>query len=1112
MREGDSLPLPSITVTPDNLSDKGLLWRVSDTSLLLLRPDFILAKSQGSATLTAKLRSDSAKTFVIQIAISSKGGVKDTIPVPAKDTTPPNKPLVQSPASSATAQPTWTWSSGGGGAGVYRFSLDVDSFPKPESMVTSYTPSTNLGDGVHTLYVQERDSAGNWSSSGKSAILISVLQPGAPKVQVTPSGITNNAKPVWSWSGSDGSGFQFRLDSNSFVDMTTTVSDTAFTPPTGLSEGLHTLYVREKSSANLFSAVGNASVTVDLTPPVPPQVHGTSPTNITPKWTWSGGGGAGIFRYRLADSLFTSSDKEVPDTSFALSSATSGANYTLYVQERDLAGNWSGAGSKSIHYDLTQPVVSILSPQASGTYYTSSNVTLSGTATGPQTISKVTYRIGTGSPSNATFTAPNWSIPAMVLPEGVLTQVTVSAVDNLGNSGEATLSLFLDATAPTAPTLTTVPNASISILKASFGWNPGGDGANGSGLNGHYRYNVNGGPWKDTTATLLLDLPLQLGDNIFNVQEQDRALLWSASAARSVIVDTTAPILTLASHANPATITSLTITLAGQVKDSGGTGVASMVVSGQASGSGTVTVTGATWTTAALTLSAGANTLRVTATDQVGNSRILPVQITANLPASVVLITNPSDSLTITRLDTIRVSYTIDGTAGNKLFNIAKDSIYRLVVASPPNASGNISRDTVKVTRDATPPQAPNLTPGRNPTNDSAVWTWTSKGDNAGGAGMRSPNWYRYSLNNGSTWTETSLTRYKATTEGSYTLIAQEQDKAGNWSASSQEQTIVVDKTPPTVAILTRNNYITNRSQVLIRYTVNSVEASPVVCTLTKADQSNTCSASSTDAAGNVGSASITVWYRPNTWFFTANGTGPGTSWDSATSDLNILKLSGMDGKELWFATGQYPMLPTTVSYTLLGGFDASSFPYTTTSRNKTGTVFNGHQQVTSPVVRIDGVLISGDFYSYVANRLQLDDVRIAPPDTVDVGLSLGGDSNIVNNLTITGGYFRSSALDIGYTTAILTGGSISNNSLPDNVAAILIWNSVVNLHGNLNISGNKTPSDSHPVQISVGNSGGVSELNVGGNVILSCYDRDKLGIGDVSAGGEPILNCGVGL
>src|SRR5690606_5003875 len=163
-----------------------------------------------------------------------------------------------------------------------------------------------------------------------------------------------------------------------------------------------------------------------------------------------------------------------------------------------------------------------------------------------------------------------------------------------------------------------------------------------------------------------------------------------------------------------------------------------------------VSVSGSTWTTAALTLKSGANTLLLTATDTVENIRTLSVTVNVSLPAPVVVITNPADSLTVTNQSSWMVSYTIDGGATQtQTFTLAKDGVYRLEVASPPNASGNIGRDTVKVTRDATAPLTPNVPAPVSPTRLNAIWNWTSQGDNTGGAGMRSPALYRFSLNNG---------------------------------------------------------------------------------------------------------------------------------------------------------------------------------------------------------------------------------------------------------------------------------------------------------------------------------------------------------------------------
>ena len=86
------------------------------------------------------------------------------------DNAAPDIPSVSVDSVSYTYRPTWTWSGGGGGTGEYRYKLndsDLSSLAT-ETATTSFTPSFDLPEGNHTLYVQERDSAGNWSNSGSA--------------------------------------------------------------------------------------------------------------------------------------------------------------------------------------------------------------------------------------------------------------------------------------------------------------------------------------------------------------------------------------------------------------------------------------------------------------------------------------------------------------------------------------------------------------------------------------------------------------------------------------------------------------------------------------------------------------------------------------------------------------------------------------------------------------------------------------------------------------------------------------------------------------------------------------------------------------------------------
>jgi hypothetical protein len=89
------------------------------------------------------------------------------------DNTAPNAPTVSGPMSTSHRKPTWIWMTGGGN-GTYRYKLDNNDLTSgaTETTATSFAPGTDLSLGLHTLYVQERDAAGNWSSSGSFAIRI----------------------------------------------------------------------------------------------------------------------------------------------------------------------------------------------------------------------------------------------------------------------------------------------------------------------------------------------------------------------------------------------------------------------------------------------------------------------------------------------------------------------------------------------------------------------------------------------------------------------------------------------------------------------------------------------------------------------------------------------------------------------------------------------------------------------------------------------------------------------------------------------------------------------------------------------------------------------------
>lgn len=295
------------------------------------------------------------------------------------DTTPPLKPIVKGPARMASKAPTWTWSTGGGGgSGNYKYWLDVDDAALgKETRDTTFTPPTELSEALHTLFVSERDAAGNWSPAGRFALYVDISGPTAPKVSTALASPTNVRKPKWTWAtgGNGGAGaYQYKLDNSSLNTGATQTTDTSFTPATNLAHGTHTLYVQEKDSAGNWSASGSASISIDTIAPDGPKVTSivVSPTNNTqPTWNWASGGngGKGFYRYKVGDTLWTSGGTQGTAITYTPTATLAEGARTLFVEEQDSAGNWSATGSLALTIDVTPPAA----PKMDSTSYSPLN-------------------------------------------------------------------------------------------------------------------------------------------------------------------------------------------------------------------------------------------------------------------------------------------------------------------------------------------------------------------------------------------------------------------------------------------------------------------------------------------------------------------------------------------------------------------------------------------------------------------------------------------------------------------------------------------------------------------------------------------------------------------
>ena len=142
-----------------------------------------------------------------------------------------------------------------------------------------------------------------------------------------------------------------------------------------------------------------------------------------------------------------------------------------------------------------------------------------------------------------------------------------------------------------------------------------------------------------------------------------RSFVWTVTGAAS---DTTAPALTITSHTSGQTLTTQNATISGTASGSGrgGNGITTVMVNGLAATGATASGSGTANWSRAVTLSSGANTISVEATDGAGNVSMQQITLTANLPITPVTGATLTPSLASPRNAGTQITLTASGSGG----------------------------------------------------------------------------------------------------------------------------------------------------------------------------------------------------------------------------------------------------------------------------------------------------------------------------------------------------------------------------------------------------------------------------------------------------------------
>jgi len=477
--------------------------------------------------------------LVITVTATDKAGRENSVNVDMyDDINPPDAPIVTGKTPTNNTTPMWNWTNPSGTADV-RYQMDSEGaggWTTEGSVISSYTSSSVLTEGSHTLYVQAMDVAGNWSASGSYAITVDTT-PLSPPNGFSGATPTMDETPTWNWVNPSGTAdVRYQMDSEGAGGWTTEGSViSSYTSSSVLIEGIHTLYVQVQDAAGNWSASGSYAITVDTTPLSPPNgFSGTTPTNnTTPTWNWTNPSGTADVRYQMDSEGaggWTTEGSVI--SSYTSSSVLTEDSHTLYVQVQDAAGNWSASGSYAITVDTTP-----LSPPNG---FTGATPTMDETPTwnwvNPSGTVDVRYQIDSESSGGWTVSGSviTTHTPGSNLSQGART-LYVQVRDNAGNwSVSGSYSITIDSIPDvTAPPLTndntptwnwTNPSGTVDVRYQMDSESAGG-------------WTIAGGLPTSYTPAALSD-----GNHTLYVQAQDASTNWHASGYATVTVDTQAPV------------------------------------------------------------------------------------------------------------------------------------------------------------------------------------------------------------------------------------------------------------------------------------------------------------------------------------------------------------------------------------------------------------------------------------------------------------------------------------------------------------------------------------------------------------------------------------------
>ncbi len=710
----------------------------------------------------------------------------------------------------------------------------------------------SLSEGANTISVTVTDKAGN---VGTTSIIVN-LDTAAPVVEIT-SHINDIylKTPTIAVSGSMNEINPQLVTVNGFATEFTEGTEGSFNlSALSLSEGANTVTV---TAVDRAGNTGSASIIINLdtvAPVVGIASHVDGVYLNTPTVSVSGT----LDELNPASVKVNGLDAVIGNGLFNLSafSLSEGAN-TVTVTATDKAGN-VGAASININLDTVAPVVGITS-HVNDVYLNTPTIAVSGSMNeiNPQSVMVNGFA--------TEFTEGSFNLSALSLSEGANT-VTVTAVDRAGNTGSASIIINLDTVAPVVGIASHVDGVylntpTVSVSGTLVELNPVSVKVNGldAGI-------TDGG-------FSLAVLSLAEGANIVTVTATDKAGN-VGTISININLDTVAPVVGITSQVDGVYLNTPTISVGGTLDE---INPASVKVNGL-----DAVIGDGTFTLAALSLTEGANTIFVTATDKAGNVGTTTITINLDTVAPVVAVTSHEDNV---YLNTPMVSVSgslvelnpasvrvngLDAMIGDGTFSVAALDLSEganTITVEAIDKAGNVGTISIVINLDTVAPVVAVTSHEDNVYLNTPAIAVSGSMDELNPASVKVNGHDAVISGGGFSLPDLSLT------EGANIISVTATDKAGNTGTTSI--TINLDTVVPVLGITSHeNNVYLNTPTIAVNGSLVELNPASVkvngldaeigdgtfsVSGLSLMEGANTVTVTATDKAGNTGTTSITI-------------------------------------------------------------------------------------------------------------------------------------------------------------------------------------------------------------------------------------------------------------